>query len=93
MAQIRDEGPTRRGLHTMSERMNLGPNGPKVIFRLLLVFAIIVAMLVAVGPFWETEGSGLLFTVLPVLIIGQFVWLAARTLISAKRDLDDGWRD
>ena len=79
-------------LRRMSDRMDLGPNGPKVIVQLAFVLLMIVVMLLMAPRFWDARGPGVWF-LFPVLFVGQFVVMIVRSLRSARSDLADGWRD
>ncbi len=93
MSHIKIDASNNRVLRTISNRLDLGPNGPDVIARLAMLLVFIVVVLLFSGRFWESSSSNWLFVLFPILFVGQFVWLITRSLRSAKKDLDEGWRD
>lgn len=79
-------------LRRASDRLDLGPNGPKVIVNVAMVLGFIVVMLLMAPRFWEARGPGF-WWLFPVLFVGQFVVWIVRALHGARADLEDGWRD
>lgn len=75
-------------LRTASTRLDLGPNGPKVLGKLLA--ATIVLVLALVAALVIGRGASPLFI---LIFLSPLIIVFVRSLLTVRSDLRSGWRD
>lgn len=92
MPYIKIDGSNNRVLRTVSDRLDLGPNGPKAITQLGITLVMVVVALVWAGNFWSNSGSGP-FRFAPLIVLAMWGWMVVRSVRGARKTVEDGWRE
>lgn len=93
MPRITIDGSDNRVLQAVSDRLDLGPNGPRVITQTAMTLLMTVAVLIWASNFWGSGNAEGPLKLAPLIIVGFLVSMIVRSVRSARKHVDDGWRD
>ena len=93
MPFIKIDGSDNRVLRTISDRLDLGPNGPKVLVQVAMTLVILVAVLLWTINFWENSEPEGALKFAPLIIIAFLGTMVVNSVRAARRAVEDGWRE
>jgi len=93
MPYIKIDGSDNRVLRTMSDRLDLGPNGPQVLVQVAMTLVMLVVVLVWATNFLSNSGADGPLRFAPLLLVALGIASVVRSIRSARTSVKEGWRD
>lgn len=87
------DGSKSRVVRTVSDRLDLGPNGPRVITQVGMTLLMTVVVLIFSSSLWGSGDAEGPLKFAPLIIIGFLIAMIVRSVRSARKDVKDGWEN